>query len=320
LLLKPIHHHHPFPFFFVNAAFSEEQCAALDQLFSKDIEWQHRDGAFYRCSICDVTELIPATFQAEILARMREITGLPLVNRMLVTAQRMQPGQVIGIHSDRPFLGYEIARLVVQLNKHWEAEHGGVLELFSSPESEAVLGVNPEYNKAVGFLLHADSYHAVTEVTQPRQTVVFNFWHMANTPELAAHVEALFANLHFSEFPAALNPIASAAESSLPEEVTLLAGTAAIALHRWGYDAATVVTGYKYTAGLSACDTGDAETYAAVLLADWVAYLYRDSFDLLRWKNLQSALAGIDAGREMFPRLMSTWQLCLPEWEELLRS
>jgi hypothetical protein len=300
----------------VNAAFSEEQCAALEQLFSQDIDWQHRDGAFYRCSICDVTEIIPAEFQAEILARMREITGLPLVNRLLITAQRMQPGQVIGIHSDRPFLGYEIARLVVQFNKHWQAEHGGVLELFSSPDSEAVLGVNPEYNKAVGFLLHPDSYHAVTEVTQPRLTVVFNFWHMANTPELEAHVQSLFANLHFSEFPAALNPVASAAESSLSEDVTLLAGTAAIALHRWGYDAATVVAGYRHSAGLASCDTGDTETHAAVLLADWVAYLYRDSFDLARWHGLQSALAGM----EMFPRLMPTWQLCLPEWKEQLKS
>lgn len=222
----------------MKAAFSEEQCAALEQLFLQDSEWQHQDGEFYRCSLCNVTETIPATFQTEILARMREITGLPLVNRVLVTAQRMLPGQVIGIHSDRPLLGYEIARLVVQLNKQWQAEHGGVLELFSSPEGKAVFSVNPEYNKAVGFLLHEDSYHGVTEVTQPRQTVVFNFWHMANTPELAAHVQALFANLHFSEFPETLNPVASAAESILSEEVTFRAGTAAIALHRWGYDAA----------------------------------------------------------------------------------
>ncbi len=316
MLVQPIHHHHPFPFFFVNAAFSAEQCAALDQLFLQDIEWQQRDGEFYRCSMCDVTEIIPGLFKAEILARMCEITGLPLGYRVLVTAQRMLPGQVIGLHSDRPFLGYEIARLVVQLNKQWQAEHGGVLELFSAPADEAVFSINPEYNKAVGFLLHADSYHAVTEVTQPRLTVVFNFWHMANTPELAAHIEALFANLHFSEFPAALNPVASAAESSLSEEVTFLAGTAAIALHRWGYDTATVVIGYQHSAGLSPCDASDAETYAAVLLADWVAYLYRDSFDLVRWNNLQSSLAGI----AMFPRLMPTWQLCLPEWKELLKS
>ena len=316
MLSQPDHHHYPFPFFLVKAAFSEEQCAALEALFLQDREWQHQDGVFYRCALCNVTEAIPATFQTEILARMREITGLPLVDRVLVTAQRMLPGQVIGLHSDRPLLGYEVARLVVQFNKQWQAEHGGVLELFLSPEGEAVFSVDPEYNQAVGFLLHADSYHGVTEVTQPRQTMVFNFWHMANTPELAAHVQALFANLHFSEFPAALNPVASAAESSLPEEVTFRAGTTAIALHRWGYDAATVVTGYQHSAGLSPCDTRDAETYAAVLLADWVAHLYRDSFDLVRWNRLQSALAGM----EMFPRLKPTWQLCLPEWKELLRS
>jgi len=316
LLIQPDHHQHPFPFFLVNAAFSEEQCAALEQLFSQDIKWQHQDGVFYRCSLGDVTGSIPATFQTEILARMREITGLPLVNRVLVTAQRMLPGHVIGLHSDRPLLGYEIARLVVQLNQQWQAEQGGVLELFSTPEGKAEFRVNPEYNKAFGFLLHANSYHGVTEVTQPRLSVVFNFWHMANTSELAAHVETLFAGLHFSEFPQALDPVASAAESSLPEEVTFLAGTAAIALHRWGYDAATVVTGYQHSAGLSPCDSRDAETCAAVLLADWVAYLYRDSFDLIRWNRLHNALAGM----ERFPRLMPTWQLCLPEWQDMLRS
>jgi hypothetical protein len=309
LLSQPIHHDTPFPFFYDNSAFSAGQCTALEDLFLQDGDWQHRDGAFYRCSLRDVTEHIPAAFQTEVLARMREITGLPLTNRVLVTAQRMLPGQVIGIHSDRPLVGYEIARLVVQLNKQWQAEHGGVLELFSSPESEAVFSVNPEYNKAFGFLLHVDSYHGVTETIQPRQTVIFNFWHAANTPELAAHLQTLFANMHFSELPAALNPVASAAESSLPEETTFHASMTALALHRWGYDESTVITGYQHSAGLTVCDTNDAETYAAVRLADWVACLYRDSFDLARWKTLRHELAGI----EMFTRLMPTWQLCLPE-------
>jgi hypothetical protein len=311
--LQPNHHDKPFPFFYVSSAFSEEQCAALERLFLQVDEWQHRDGAFYRCSLCDVTENIPATFQAEVLGRMREITALPLVNRIVITAQRMLPGQAIGIHSDRPLMGYEIARLVVQLNKQWQTEHGGVLELFSSPTSEAVVSINPGYNEAFGFLLHADSYHGVTEVTraqqQARQTVVFNFWHAANTPELAAHVQALFSNIHFSELPAILNPVASAAELSLPEDITFRAGTAAIALQRWGYDEKTIVIGYQHTAGLSNCDTFELETYAAVLLADWIAFLYRESFDLVRWKNLQSSLKGL----EMFTRLMPTWQLCLPE-------
>ncbi|MBK1725335.1 hypothetical protein CKO23_24830 [Thiocystis violacea] len=312
LLLQPQHHHHPFPFFCVDSAFSEDQCAALEALFLQTNDWQHRDGAFYRCALCDVTEKIPVSFKSEILARMRELTQLPLVDRVVVTAQRMLPGHVIGIHSDRPLLGYEMARLVVQLNQQWRPEHGGVLELFSSPDGKAVVRVDPEYNTAFGFPLHAGSYHGVTEVTRPRQTVVFNFWHVANTPELAEYVQALLANLHFSEFPAALNPVASSAESTLPEETTFRAGTAAVALQRLGYDDATIVTGYRHSAGLAICETGDMETDVAVLLADWMAYLYRDSFDLARWNSLRNTLDGV----AMVPRLRPAWQLCLPEWSE----
>ena len=309
MLSQPKHHHYPFPFFYDDAAFSEAQCAALESLFLQEAEWQHRDGAFYRCSLRDVTEEIPATFQTEVLNRMREITGLPLVDRGLITAQRMLPGQVIGIHSDRPLLGYEILRLVLQLNKHWQTEDGGVLELFSSPESEVVFSVNPEYNKAFGFILNINSYHGVTEVTQPRQSVVFNFWHAANTPELATHIQTLFTQIKFSELPISLDPVASAAEMTLPEETTLHAGTAAIALQRWGYDDQIIETGYLHSAGISICNSDDTETYAAVLLADWVAYLYRNSFDLAQWQILHSQLAGIDT----FTRLKPTWHLCLPE-------
>ena len=309
MLSQPNHHDKPFPFFYVTSAFSTAQCAVLESLFLQAGEWQHRDGSFYRCSLRDVSEFMPVAFLTEVRDRMREITGLPLVERVVVTAQRMLPGQVIGIHSDRPLLGYEIARLVVQLNKHWQVEHGGVLELFSAPEGEAEFCVRPEYNNAFGFLLHDDSYHGVTEVSQPRRSVVFNFWHAANTPELAAHVKALFSNVHFSELPAALDPVAAAAELSLPEEMTFRAGTAAIALFRWGYDEATIIIGYQHSVGLSCCDAKDAETYAAVRLADWVARLYRDAFDLARWNCLRRELEGI----EMFTRLKPAWRLCLPE-------
>lgn len=309
MLPQPTHHTTPFPFFHVTSAFTAEQCIVLEQTFSTPGEWQHRDGAFYRCSLREVTEKIPAAFRAEVIERMREITGLPLVDRLVVTAQRMLPGQVIGIHSDRPLLGYESLRLVVQLNQHWQTEHGGVLELFATPDGEAVFSVNPGYNEAFGFLLHAESYHGVTEVTQARRSVVFNFWHAANTPELAAYVQTLFRNSHFSELPAALNPVASAAESTLPEDTTFRAGTAAVALQRWGYDDATVITGYQHSAGLYAGDIIDAETRAAIRLADWTARLYRDSFDLARWETLRSELHSA----ALFTRLIPAWRLCLPE-------
>jgi hypothetical protein len=309
LLLQPVHYTSPFPFFCVKPAFSEEQCAVLEQVFLQAGKWQHRDEGFYQCSLREVTEYIPVSLIAEVIAGMREITGLPLVDKCVVTAQRMMPGQAVGVHSDRPLLGYEIARLVVQLNRQWQPEHGGVLELFESNDGKAVFRVKPGYNEAFGFLLHADSHHGVSEVTEPRQTVVFNFWHAANTLELATYVQTLFANSHFSELPAALNSVASSAESNLPEDVTFRAGTAAVALHRWGYDEAAVVAGYLYSAELSTGDAIDVETYAAVRLADWVARLYRDSFDLERWQILRSELEGV----EVYTRLMPAWCLCFPE-------
>ena len=309
MLAHPRHHHTPFPYFVAGPAFSGEQCAMLEQVFFNHGDWQHRDGAFYRCALRDVTAEIPAAFLGEVTTRMREITGLPLVERILVTAQIMTPGQSIGIHSDRPLLGYESVRLVVQLNPNWQAEHGGVLQLFASPEGEVVAEIHPVFNAAFGFVLNEHSYHAVTQVTQPRHSLVFNFWHAANTAELAAHVQALFANFHFSELPASLNPVITEAEQALPEDTTLLAGTTAIALQRWGYDDATIAAGYQYSTGLPTQAAKGSETWAAIRLADWVAHLHRESFDLVQWESLRSELEGT----EVFTRLMPTWRLCLAE-------
>ena len=44
----------------------------LEQTFLHTGEWQHRDGAFYRCSLREVTGEIPAAFRAEVIERMRE--------------------------------------------------------------------------------------------------------------------------------------------------------------------------------------------------------------------------------------------------------
>lgn len=308
MLSAPCFHEQPFPYFAVSQTFSQEQCKAFDTLFSLEGEWQHRDGSFYQCSILDVTNSISSSVQQDIISRVRDITNMPLVDRILITAQKMQPGQAIGIHSDRPLLGYEILRLVVQFNKNWQADHGGVLELFASEKGEAIARVNPEYNKGFVFVLNENSYHSVTKALQPRQSLVFNFWHMANTPELEEHIRDFFTNIHFSELPEALDPIAAAAEFDLSEDVTFVAETAAVALKRWGYDDPTILKGYQYSAGLANGDESDEEVYTALRLANWVAGLYRESFNLDNWQVLRDDLAG----KKIAERLEKTWRLCLP--------
>jgi 2OG-Fe(II) oxygenase superfamily len=308
LLSHPIHHQHPFPFFTVSEAFTREQCARLEQLFVGEEAWRPQEGEFYRCSFLDATGAMPRKFLSDMHARMRVLTGLPLMDHVEVTAQRMLPGQTIGVHSDRPLLGFELVRVVIQLNRHWQKEHGGVLHLYERLDGPACLNIHPTYNSAVGFVLHPNSYHAVTQVSHPRHTLVFNFWHEANTEALAAHLKALFANLNFSEFPEALNGIATAAEAQLAEEITLRAGTAALALSRWGYDTDTIVRGYQVSAGLCSHDGLSGEARSAIRLAEWVANLYQESFDLARWTCLQNDLRG----HLRYARLAPTLALCFP--------
>jgi len=309
MLSDPRHQNEPFPFFRCDRAFGAEACAGFEELFAAGADWQARDDSFYSCFLRDVTVELPAELLCATAVRMRAVTGLPLTDQVVVSAQRMEPGQVVGVHSDRPLIGYEAARLVLPLNHAWRREHGGLLELYDSPEGLPVAEVEPVYDAAFGFVLHEGSYHGVQRVSRRRRSLVFNFWHAANTPELADAVEALFADLHFAELPAALDPVAAAIESRLPEDVTFRANLAALALHRWGYDAAAVVSGFRFTAGPGpAAAAALDERAAAVRLADWVARLKTGSFDLQRWQELRRTLAGTPPP----PRVLPLWKLCLP--------
>lgn len=309
MLSDPIHHDHPFAFFECSPAFGPEDCAALERAFDGEEGWQHRDDGFYSCFLRDVTDVLPSALLRNVAVRMGEITSLPLLDKVQVTVQRVEPGQAIGAHTDQPSVGYELARLVLQLNANWRPEHGGVLELYESADGPAVVSIEPRHNVAAGFVLHEGSFHGVTAVTRTRRSVVFNFWHAANSPELAEAVGELFADVHFSVLPSALDPVMAEAEATLTEEQTFRASLAAWALHRWGYGPTTLEEGYRHSAGLPPKAVLSEEERAAVRLADWVAGLHDNPFDLARWERLREDLGGV----EPFARLMPIWRLCLPK-------
>lgn len=290
----------PFSHVLCPAALDTEALVALESLFAVDGDWQHRDGSFYACFLREVTGDVPTDLLQRLLPRMREITGLELADRVVVTAQRMEPGQQIGVHSDQPLVGYEIARLVLQLNRSWTPADGGVLQLFESREGTVQDEVLPTYNAGFLFVLHENSFHGVTEVTAPRKSVVFNFWHVGNPPELAPAVGKLFTDIHFSTLPTALDGVMLEAEDTLPEDLTYRAGLTAIALQKWGFDERMLVDGYRYSAGM-VTDVG-----SAIRLADWMAWLYREPFDHERWRILNRDLAGSGVDE----RLVETWRLC----------
>jgi hypothetical protein len=308
MLSNPVHHRHPFPYFLCHKAFSAVELKVLERTFASDAAWQSRDEAFYRCSLREVTEELPAPMLHNLAAKMRDITGLPLMDRVVVTSQRMDPGQAIGVHSDQPWVGYELVRLVVQLNADWHPDHGGELELYEAVDHPPVMRVEPVYGAAFGFVLHEGSLHGVRAVTRPRRSLVFNFWHPANSPALGDAVRELFSDVHVGQLPPALDSTVNEAEATLPEEETFRATLAALAAQQWGYDTETVVACYRHSAGLPSEGSLSEESRAAIRLADWVSGLHEATFDLARWRTVGQELGTASA----FPRLASIAQLCFP--------
>ncbi len=295
MLADPVHRAHPYPCFTVEPAFSPEVCDRLEGLFDQDLPWREHGGSFYEVRNCDLTERLDPPFLTALAGRMGALTGLPLTQQVAVTAQTMAPGQRIGVHSDRPLVGYESARLVVQLNRHWQPGDGGVLQVHDDEAGSRVLASQPpRFNSAFGFALHPGSFHSVTVTAKPRRTLVFNFWHLGNSPALGEAVQALFARMQFGELPRSLDQDRTQAEATLAEEQTYLALVVATALQRWGLPESVILAGYQ--AALGAPMPAEHAAATAVTLARWAARLHVAGFDLAEWQGLSPVLAAIGPG------------------------
>ncbi|WP_295448284.1 2OG-Fe(II) oxygenase family protein [uncultured Thiodictyon sp.] len=292
MLTNPTHHGHPYPFFTVEPAFSPADCAHLEGVFAQDLPWLAHGGSFYEVRNCDATDRLAPAFLAALAERMRTLTGQPLTARVAATAQIMAPGAQIGVHTDRPLVGWETARLVMQFSRQWQPADGGVLQAHDDEAGSRVCAsAPPRFNSAFGFVMHQGSYHSVTETTRLRQTFVFNFWHMGNTAELAVAVQTLFAHRQFGELTRLLDADRSTAEGSLPEEQTYRALIVATALQRWGLPDPVIRDGYRAATGLAAPPPTDCAAGVAIALAQWAAQLYVEDFDVAQWQRLSLAMA-----------------------------
>ena len=122
-----------------------------------------------QCLVC------PETLTA-LRYRMVRHFHQPLSQRVDVTAHKLVPKQTIRIHND--FIsGGESHRLLLQLNRGWEPEHGGYLMFFDGPEPEMVSKVlEPRHGSVQAFAISPRSYHAVSTVHGgERFTVVYSF-------------------------------------------------------------------------------------------------------------------------------------------------
>lgn len=281
------HHSTPFAFFTSDQALSPALLNPLLSLFSEELEWEAHD-TFYKAFLCEITDRLPRTACDTLIQRMAELTDLPLTQDLRVTIQRMVPGQFAGPHTDRPLLGYEAVRLIVQLNAHWQSGHGGELNLHPDEQGTVTaLSRPPVLNSAFGFVMGPDSFHSVRPTTQTRRTAVFNFWHKGNTPELCTWIKAQFKDMRFDTLPEALNPRAIQAEAEHPEVDSFRAGAMAHLLQKWHFDSAWVCQGYE--AGLDPNFRVDEALPLA--LARWLVRLEFDTFSVQDWRGLNDEIA-----------------------------
>ena len=93
-----------------------------------------------------------------------------------VTAHKLLPGQTIRVHNDHRPRG-ETHRLLVQLNRGWDDEQGGLLLLFGSAAADDVRRIlRPTHRSATAFEISPKSFHAVSTIRRgERYTLVYSF-------------------------------------------------------------------------------------------------------------------------------------------------
>ena len=93
-----------------------------------------------------------------------------------VTAHKLVAGQTIRIHNDY-MEDAESQRILIQLNRGWRDEQGGLLMLFGSGNSADVQRIiRPLHRSAFGFSISDRSFHAVSTILEgERYTLVYSF-------------------------------------------------------------------------------------------------------------------------------------------------
>jgi Rps23 Pro-64 3,4-dihydroxylase Tpa1-like proline 4-hydroxylase len=176
----------PFDYFTSPEAFSPELSRdALDWLEANAC-WNLVRADFYEqyeFSLCDVrlppelAILTEENFISGLKKRLEDIFCTRLGARVEIVAHKLIPGQRIRLHNDF-IAGEESHRFLVQFNRGWTDDDGGLLLIFSSADPSDLHTIfRPVHNTAVAFGISSKSFHAVSLVrNKQRFTLVYSFF------------------------------------------------------------------------------------------------------------------------------------------------
>lgn len=153
--------------------------------FEDDAPWLLRVESFYEQYELNLHQVdLPAQLKGLVSEEMidhlaRQMLG-PLTAEQLVlveaNAHKLLRGQTIKIHNDY-IGGEETHRILIQFNRDWSDENGGMLMLFSSPNAADVARlIRPIHASAMSFEISPSSFHAVSTIRSgARYTLVYSF-------------------------------------------------------------------------------------------------------------------------------------------------
>mgnify|MGYP006083660807 CR=1 FL=1 len=273
----------PFEFFTCPEALLKTNIKQIIDLFDQEHDWEIHDS-FYKASIADVSTKIDRDLLRGLSDRVAKLTGTKLSGRVEVRIQKMDKGQYSGVHTDRPLLGFEAVRLIVQLNDDWSIERdGGALRIHGDDNEESVAMVrSPIMNSGFGFVMTSKAHHSVQVTNRERRSVVFYFWHVGNTQRITDWVNTQLSGNSFAELPDYLSDKISMAEQFESEEDTFRAATVAWLLYKWGCGEESVSNGYQ---SAISCDVTPSSREE--LLASWIYSMKHESFDVSKWRLIR---------------------------------
>lgn len=176
----------PFHYIVSSEAFDPDVGHTVLAWLEADAPWELVEADFYEQFEFSLWEaqlpprlsfLREHTFLTAIKQRIAELFGVDLGQRVDITAHKLVPEQRIRIHND--FIpGAETHRLLMQLNRNWQDNNGGLLLFFNSGNPADIHKIfRPVHNTAVGFAITAASFHAVSAIQAgERFTLVYSFY------------------------------------------------------------------------------------------------------------------------------------------------
>lgn len=180
------HSSEPFPHFHLENAVIPSIESPLIEWLEQDAPWHLTRADFYEqhefsfedCELpTALRDLKSPAFIRYIKDGMSQSFSIGFDDRVDITAHRLTAGQVIKIHND--FIpGRETHRLLIQLNRSWVPDQGGLLILFSDSSAQAASKfILPKSRSVFGFEISTKSLHAVSKIhSGNRFTLVYSLY------------------------------------------------------------------------------------------------------------------------------------------------